>query len=130
MVKEKKIHPYIDYKTANFLTRLFDFINDANRMRVNMLTELDDMSNSVAVMQKQIREMKEAFTPLETPATHCAFLEHDIGALRAIAWEAGLTETLFEKLNDRMFRHRFTGLGGEPVGEPVQEEEIRDRFNV
>jgi hypothetical protein len=119
--------PYIDYRSANLLTRMYDFINRANQMRRDVHTELDYMSRSLEIMQNKIREMKEAFTPLEDPNKHVTLLEHDIGALRAAAWEAGLTKTLFEKLKDRVFRNRFTGCLGK--GNPVPKEEIEDHYD-
>jgi hypothetical protein len=127
MAKEKHTQPYIDYKTATYLTRLYDFINHANQMRKDVYTELDYMSRSLAIMQNKIREMKAAFTPVEDPNARCTFYEHDIEALRAYAWEAGLTKALFGKLKDRVFRVRFTGCYGEP-GEPVLKDEIEDRY--
>jgi hypothetical protein len=120
--------PYIDYRSANLLTRMYDFINRANKMRKDVYTELDCMSRSLATMQNKIREMKEAFAPLENPNAHCTEHEDDIKALRAYAWEAGLTKTLFEKLKDRAFRSRFTGCLGK--GNPVPKEEIEDHYDV
>ena len=125
--KAKKTQPYIGYDKATFLTRLYDFITRANQMRKNVYTELDFMSRTLAIMQKQIDEMKQAFTPLENPNARCTEHEDDIEALRAFAWEAGLTKTLFDKLKDRTFRTRFTGCYGEP-GEPVLKEEIEDHY--
>jgi hypothetical protein len=125
-MKAKNTQPYIGYDTATFLTRLYDFIRRANQMRKDVYTELDYMSRTLAIMQNKIREMKEAFSPVENPNARCTFHENDIEALRAYAWEAGLTKTLFEKLKDRCFRNRFTGLGG--FGPPVLKEEIEDHY--
>jgi hypothetical protein len=80
-------------------------------------TELDFMSRTLAIMQSKISEMKAAFTPVEDPENHIAYLNYDhftndISSLRHDSWEAGLTTTLFEKLKDRAFRKRFTGWAG------------------
>jgi len=123
-MKTKNTQPYIDYKKATFITRLYDFINQANQMRKNVYTELDFMSRTLAIMQKQINEMKQVFTPLENPNAHCTEHEDDIEALRAYAWEAGLTKTLFEKLKDKDFRYRFIGF----YNEPVLKKEIEDHY--
>jgi hypothetical protein len=122
-MKTKDTQPYIDYDKATFLTRLYDFINRANRMREDLHTELEYMSRTLAIMQSKINKMKQAFEPVENPNARCTFHENDIEALRAFAWEAGLTKTLFEKLKDRLFRNHFTGCYGSP-GEPVLKEEI------
>jgi len=127
MNKKIKLAPYIDYDKATFLTRLYDFINRANQMRKDVYTELDYMSRTLAIMQNKISEMKQAFAPVENPNANCTFHENDIEALRAFAWEAGLTRTLFEKLKDRVFRNRFTGCLWKH-GEPVLKEEIEDHY--
>jgi len=124
-MKTKNTQPYIDYDKAAFLTRLYDFINRANQMRKNVYTELDYMARTLTMMQNHINEMKAAFSPVENPNAHCTFHENDIEALRAYAWEAGLTSTLFEKLEDQCFRNRFTGL---VKVHPVSKEEIEDRY--
>ena len=124
-MKAKNALPYIDYDKATFLTRLYDFINRANQMRKDVYRELDYMSRTLAIMQSNINDMKKAFAPLENPNAYCTEYEDDIKALRGIAWEAGLTKTLFEKLKDRLFRNRFTACLGEPA-EPVLKEEIED----
>jgi len=126
-MKTKKTQPYIDYGTATYLTRLYDFINRANRMREDMRTELDEMSGYLAMLQSKINEMKQWFQPVEDANARCTFHENDIEALRAYAWEAGLTKTLFEKLKDQCFRNRFTGLGGSLP--PVLKGEIEDRYS-
>jgi hypothetical protein len=66
-MKTKNTQPYIDYNRANFLTRLYDFINRANQMRKDVYTELDYMSRSLAIMQNKISEMKAAFAPVRKP---------------------------------------------------------------
>jgi hypothetical protein len=127
MARKEKPQPYIGYGKAVFLTRIFDFINRANRMRQDVYTELDDMSHTLTIMQKQIREMKQAFAPLENPNARCTEYEDDIEALRALAWGAGLTRTLFEKLKDKDFQIRFTGnYGLRESPNPVLKEEIED----
>ena len=124
MPKAKNTQPYIDYDKATFLTRLYDFINRSNQMRKDVYRKLDYMSRSLAIMQDNINEMKKAYAPIENPNAHCTEYEDDIKALRGIAWEAGLSQTLFEKLNDRIFRRRFNG----DFGEPVLKEEIEDHY--
>jgi hypothetical protein len=126
-MKAKTTKPHIGYKTAHVLSFLYDFINRSNQMRKDVYTELDYMSRSLAIMQNKISEMKQAFAPVENPNERCTFHENDIEALRAYAWEVGLTKTLFEKLKDRDFRNRFTGCYGSP-GEPVLKEEIEDHY--
>jgi hypothetical protein len=64
---------------------------------------------------------------VENPNARCTEHENDIEALRAYAWESGLTKTLFEKLKDRELRYRFSGCLGEP-GKPVTKEEIEDHY--
>ena len=123
-MKTKNTQPYIDYDKATFLTRLYDFINRANQMRKDVYRELDYMSRTLTIMQNKINDMKQAFAPVENLNTHCTEYEDDIKALRAIAWEAGLTQTLFEKLKGRLFRNRFTAC----FGEPVLKEEIEDHY--
>ena len=125
-MKRKKAEPYIDYKKADYLTRLHGFINRANQMRKDMLIELDYMSRTLAIMQSRICEMKEHFSPVDDPNVCCiSDYDNDIAALRAYAWEAGLTRTLFEKLKDRDFRWRFTGF----AGDPVQQGEIVEQYS-
>jgi len=123
-MKTKNTQPYIDYRKATFLTRLYDFINRANQMRKDVYTELDFMSRTLAIMQDRIRVMKQAFSPIKNPNSNCTEHEDDIEALRAFAWEAGLTKTLFEKLKDRTFRYRFMGV----YAEPVLKKEIEDHY--
>jgi hypothetical protein len=127
-MKARNTQPYVDYKTADLLTRLYDFIIRANQMRKNVYTELDYMDRRLAIMQNKISEMKAAFAPLENPNADCTSHDDDIKALRAYAWEAGLTQTLFEKLKDRGFRYRFSGCLGKP-GKPVTKEEIEDHYS-
>jgi hypothetical protein len=125
-MKTKNTQPYIDYKPAHTLAFFYDFINRSNQMRKDVYAELDYMSRTLAVMQNKIKEMKQQFPPVENPNARVTFHENDIEALRAYAWEAGLTKTLFEKLKDRWFRNRFTGL----AGKPVHQEEIKDSHDV
>jgi hypothetical protein len=127
-MKAKTTQPYIAYDKANFLTRLYDFICRANRMRKDVYTELDYMSRSLSIMQNKINQMKAEFAPVENPNARCAEYENDIEALRACAWQAGLTKTLFEKLKDNDFRYRFSPISGEP-GKPVTKEEIMDHYS-
>ena len=123
-MKAKK-QPYIDYGTARHLTRLYDFINRANRMRGDMLRQLDYLQGHLQIVQTQINDMKEMFSPVENTNAGVGNFDNDIEALRTFAWEAGLTKTLFEKLKDNRFRNRFTGLN---KAEPVQEDEIKDIY--
>jgi len=125
-MKVKNAQPYIDYDKADFLTRLYDFINRANQMRKDMYRELDYASRYLETVQDRISEMKQAYAPVENPNADCASHDNDIKALRAFAWEAGLTRTLFEKLENQCFRNRFTGLTG---AQPVTKEEIEDRYD-
>ncbi|MDR2951866.1 MAG: hypothetical protein LBU82_01345 [Treponema sp.] len=124
-MKAKNTQPYIDYDKATFLARLYDFIVRANQMRKDVYTELGHMDRYLAIMQNRVSEMKAAFAPLENPNADCTSHDDDIKALRAFAWEAGLTQTLFEKLEDKLFRYRFTG----DMGKPVAKEEIEDRYS-
>jgi hypothetical protein len=122
MKRENKPKPYIDYKTAKTLDRMYDFIIHANEMRSSMC---DELNRIIATLQ----QAKLCLAPVEKPENQYAHFSydhftHDIARLRADAWEAGLTHTLFEKLKDKQFKDRF--LGGH--GEPVQKEEIEERF--
>jgi hypothetical protein len=127
MTRKEKPQPYISYGKAIFLTHIFDFINRANRMRKDAYKELDYMSRTLAIMQNKISEMKQTFAPVENPNAYCTEYENDIEALRAHAWSAGLTRTLFEKLKDRDFQIRFTGFYGLwESPNPVLKEEIED----
>ncbi|WP_461257674.1 hypothetical protein, partial [Treponema sp. R80B11-R83G3] len=121
-MKTKKTQPYIDYDKAAFLTRLYDFINRANQMREDVYTQLDYMDHLFGMMKEQISFMKQAFAPVGNPNDRVTFYEHDIEALRSYAWSAGLTKTLWEKLKDQNFRHRFSGF----INTPVQKDEIED----
>jgi hypothetical protein len=103
----KKEKPYIDYKTARVLDRMHDFIIHANNEREHICRELNTMRCS-------LNRMMELFQPLKDPGNWATGLEYDRipdGLLNIShdAWEAGLTNTLFEKLKDRQFQCRFTG---------------------
>jgi hypothetical protein len=109
----KKETPYIDYKTANIMARMYDFITHANYARKRIYDELDSMSTS-------LRRLQEQFKPIEDPSNWASGLEynHIPDSLLNIshdACEMGLNHTLFEKLKDRKFRNRFTGWLNPPV---------------
>ena len=70
-MKAKTTQPYIDYDKADFLTRLYDFINHANQMRKDVYTELDYMSRTLAIMQNKIQEIKQWFPPVEDTNANC-----------------------------------------------------------
>jgi len=123
-MKSKTNKPYIDYEKATFLMRLYDFINQANQMRKNVYRRLDYMSRTLETMQDEINEMKQKYSPVENLNEHCTSHDDDIKSLRAYAWEAGLTQTLFEKLEDGVFQLRFTG----DIKRPVLKEEIEDHY--
>jgi hypothetical protein len=119
----KKEKPYIDYKTAKVLARMYDFIIHANNERKCIYDKLNFMITS-------LRRLQELFTPLEDPSKWASGLEYDhipdgILNISHDAWEAGLTHTLFEKLKDRKFWDRFTGW----LGDPVLKEEIEDHYD-
>jgi len=123
MSKTKQTQPYIDYKTANILTRMYDFIIDANHERKTVYEELGRMITLLQVVQDQL-------APVENPNEQFAHFDrdhftHNIAQLRADAWEAGLTSTLFDKLKDKQFRSRFSGW---LPGLPVLEHEIKDVY--
>ena len=118
----KKQQPYIDHKAAKMFVRMYDFINHANHMRAKMYQELESAIAALQVYQDRL-------APVEDPDNQYAHFKydhftHDIARLRADAWEAGLTSTLFEKLKDKKFRDRFTGW----LGDPVLKEEIEDHY--
>ena len=124
MPKAKNKQPYIDYKTAGIFARMYDFIIDANNERKSIYEELGRMITYLQVIQERL-------APVNDPDDQYAHFNrdhftHNIARLRADAWEAGLTSTLFEKLKDKKFRDRFIGLGGEPVNK----EEIEDHYDV
>ena len=123
MPKTKKTQPYIDYKTANVLDGMHDFIIHANNERKAIYEEL---SNLIAWLQV----FQDKFAPVENPDDKYAHFDrdhftHNIARLRHNAWEAGLTSTLFEKLNNEQFRSRFIGW---LPGLPVLEHEIKDVY--
>jgi hypothetical protein len=118
----KKEKPYIDYKAANVIARMYDFITNANYERKRIYGELN-------LILTLLQGLRERFKPLEDPSNWAAGLELDhipdgILNISHDAWEMGLTRTLFEKLNDRSFRYRFVGLSGDPV----LKDEIEDRY--
>jgi len=120
--KKTKPKPYIDYKTAGILARMYDFIIDANYERKTVYEELGYAIKQLQIIQKRL-------APVDDPEEQFAHFNrdhftHNIAQLRADAWEAGLTTTLFEKLKDREFRNRFIGF----MKEPVTKEEIEDRY--
>jgi hypothetical protein len=126
MAKKEQVQrekPYIDYKTANVMARMYDFITHANQEREEITRELDSMLFS-------LRRLKELFKPLEDPNNWVSGLQYGhipdcIQNIRHDAWEMGLTNTLFEKLKDRKFRDRFTGW----LQPPVAKEEIEDHYD-
>lgn len=119
----KKQKPYIDYKTAEVFVRMFDFINHANNLQKSINEEMNRMVIT-------IRQFQEKYAPRENPekwadALEYSYIPNAIANIRHDSWEAGLTDTLFEKLNDKKFRDRFTGW----LGDPVTEEEIEEHYN-
>ena len=120
--KTENQQPYIDYKTATNMTRHFDFINRANRMFREMLTQLNRLNDYLELSQHQINEMIEWYVPVPDTNKGGGAFDNDVRALRTFAQEAGLTRTLFEKLKDDQFRARFTGW----LYPPVQQEEIQE----
>ena len=123
-MKKNKKQPYIDYDTAVYLTRIYDFINRANQMHEEMFRQSDYLHRYLELAQGQILQMQKMFTPVDDPNTGIGKFENCVNALRTIAWEAGLTSTLFEKLKDQKLRNRFTGFGA-PV---LKKEEIEDVY--
>jgi len=122
MSKTKKPQPYIDYKTANILDRMRDFILHANYFCKRFNEALNDFEGS-------IRLFRSALAPRENPEEWADALKYDhieglIANLRHDTWEAGLTDTLFKKLEDKDFRYRFIGF----MGAPVLEHEIKDVY--
>jgi hypothetical protein len=121
--KETEKKPYIDYKTARVLDRMHDFIIHANNERERIYRELNSMRCS-------LNRIMELFQPLKDPSKWATGLEYDHipdGLLNIShdAWEAGLTNTLFEKLKDHDFQKRFTGWRFPPV----LKEEIEDHYD-
>ena len=117
--------PYIDYGTAARLIQIHDFINRANRMRRDMLRQLDFLDRDLQIVQTKINDMKQMFSPVENPDAGVGDFDNDIDALRTYAWELGMSHTLFDKLKDQQFRNRFTGLN---KANPVQKDEIKDIY--
>ena len=122
MRRKTKAKPYIDYKTASVLARMRDFIIHENEAHRVLHAELERMADNIRWLQKK-------FAPRAIPNDWADALERDripnaIANIRHDAWEAGLTDTLFDKLGDRAFRDRFVGW----MGEPVLEDEIVERY--
>jgi hypothetical protein len=118
----KKEQPFIDYKTANIMARMFDFITSANYERKKIAQELDLAINA-------LQSVRKALEPLVDPDDNIGHLTplgwtNNIASLRADAWEIGLSHKLFKKLADKDFRNRFV-LGFNP---PVLEAEIKDIY--
>ena len=123
MKKTKKAEPYIDYKRAKQLAWMRAFIVNAKRERDLLIKELE---RQISFMQMSVRELK---TVSDDPDNFCISMDKwgfkdNVARLRNAAWEAGLTSTLFKKLEDHKFWLRFTGR----FGEPVLKEEIEDRY--
>ncbi|MDR0464246.1 MAG: hypothetical protein LBG94_03910 [Treponema sp.] len=123
MDKTKK--PFIDYKTALMLECMYDFIMTANYFCERFNRELDNFEASIKLF-------RSALAPREKPEKWADALKHDhfdnlIADMRHTTWEMGLTDTLFEKLKDRKFRNRFTGLF---PNLPVLENEIKDHYDT
>jgi hypothetical protein len=124
-MKAKTAQPYIDYKTANTFVRMYDFIINANYERKVVCKEIERLILWLEVARDNL-------APVDNPNDQYAHFDrdhftHNIARLRADAWEAGLTSTLFEKLKDKKFRDRFIGFC---PGEPVLKEEIKDHYDV
>ena len=122
MKTQKKEKPFIDYKTANIMARMFDFICGANYERKKIEQELNYAINS-------LQQIKKSLEPLVDPNENMGHLDrlgwtNGIAELRGDLWEMGLTHKLFEKLKDRDFRYRFVGY----FMPPVQEAEIKDIY--
>jgi hypothetical protein len=119
----KKEIPYIDYKTADVMARMFDFINNASKVKKSIYNELERMIGTMRSLQKDL-------TPIsDDPNNWASALDYDhfkddIANIRHDAREMGLTQTLFEKLKNEEFRDRFTGW----LQPPVLKEEIEDHF--
>ena len=121
-MKEKREKPYIDYKTAKTLAWMRDFIVDAIKEREKIEKEL----NRAIIAIEQVRN---SLKPIEGYDSQWAYITtlgytNDIARLSHDAWEAGLTQTLFEKLGDKQFWNRFTGW----LFPPVLKEEIQDKY--
>jgi hypothetical protein len=124
MKKQEKPRPYIDYKTARVFVRMYDFIIHANQAQKSLNDELEHLIYTIRLFQ-------EKYAPRENPEKWADALKRDhipnaIANIRPDSWEAGLTQTLFEKLKDKQFRDRFTGW----LGDPVLKEEIEDHDDV
>jgi len=125
MARKEKPQPYIGYKTAIALDRMHDFIIHANNQHKALYEELGSMIRILQSIQQQ-------FSPMKDPNNQWEYFERDhftnpVATLRADAWEAGLTKTLFEKLKDKAFQIRFTGFYGlRESPNPVLKEEIED----
>jgi len=122
MTKIKEPEPFIDYKTANVMTRMYDFIIHANNTKEYVYNEIERVITTLKYLQRE-------FIPREDPNSWADALQYDhipdsIANIRHDAWAAGLTDTLFKKLKDKEFRDRFTGW----LGAPVTQDEIIDIY--
>jgi hypothetical protein len=119
----KKGNPAIDYKTAQVMVRMYDFIIGAYDLKKSLYNDIEGLIASMRRVQE--RCTNELNSPNEwAEALNYNHIDDPIADIRHDAWEAGLTHTLFEKLKDRQFRNRFTGW----LGSPVLEEEIKDHY--
>jgi len=122
---EKK-KPYIDYKTARVLAFMHEFIVDTNRERELIIKELE---RQITFIQMSINGLKAVSDSYDLDNCWADAMKYgcsdNIAMLRLSALRAGLTSTLFKKLNDKEFRNRFTGM----FGTPVLEEEIKDNYD-
>jgi hypothetical protein len=125
IAKQKRtdeVKPYIDYKVAKIMTRMYDFINHANYKAAKITMDLDAILSS-------IHRLQERLSPVEDPNDFVSGLKRDhfpnlIQDIRHDAWELGMTDILFEKLKDRKFRNRFEGW----LQPPVSHDEIEDQW--
>ena len=120
MSKIKK-QPFIDYKMARVLAFMRSFIVSAKYERDKLIGGIEEQ---IRYLQVRLNDLK---TVSDDPDNFVAALDtlgfkDNIARLRHDAWEAGLTSTLFEKLENKDFWYRFTGF----MGEPVQEEEVKN----
>jgi len=120
-MKEK---PHIDYKTAQTLAVMHDFIMAAKYEREFLIEEIDKQINSLEIRKSQLKTVSND-PDNWIKAFDVYGFKDNIARLRERARESGLTHTLFEKLKDKDFRDRFTGWGRPPV----QKNEIEDHYS-
>ncbi|GHV80616.1 hypothetical protein AGMMS49944_24070 [Spirochaetia bacterium] len=122
-MKAKKEKPFIDYKTAQALKWMHRFILKAYEERRHVY-------GALGTQIELLTRVRDRLKPVSDDPDYWSFCKDDprdeLTEMRHLAWEAGLTHTLFEKLtkDEDHFQGRFIGW----LFPPVSEDEIKERY--